>query len=57
MSHGLWDNYFAEQYSSHFCKMKYFVAISLMIGIACGASMYDTVKSLVTGSSTGYGGF
>jgi len=36
--------------------MKYFVAINLIVGIAYGASMYDSVKGLVTGASSGYGG-
>merc|ERR1712126_161710 len=37
-----------------FGTMKYVVAISLIIGIAYGASMYDTVKGLVTGASSSY---
>jgi len=35
--------------------MKYLVAVSLLFGIAYGASLYDTVKGLVTGSSSSYG--
>jgi len=35
--------------------MKCLVAISLIIGVAYGASMYDTVKGLVSGATSGYG--
>jgi len=35
--------------------MKYLVAISLIIGVAYGASMYDTVKGIVSGATSGYG--
>jgi len=35
--------------------MKYIIAISLIIGVAYGASMYDTVKGLVSGATSGYG--
>jgi len=37
--------------------MKYLVAISLIIGVAYGASMYDTVKGMVTGDYGGDSGY
>jgi len=35
--------------------MKYLLAISLIIGVAYGASMYDTVKGIVSSATSGYG--